>query len=549
MTNFSRKQEQANTALVAVLAGFGVLALSLGLQGRQADLIEYCFKPSETAGFCTLDKRYAMPVSEWQTLKTEPASNPKSQIPIKATRLRIIKATNPHKWAWGAVASGLFGLAYTLSKARQCQLIRLLPQYRNEVKQSWLLTKIEAINTARKVEYAAEVDYQLWQFSTDRAGRHKQLSMLSPEEIAIFQQQAQLQAQSEVQERINAATGTPTAALPHGTPGTVEEQMRQGQFTEQSPVSSTSNAPSPSWIDLLLCTTALVWGNQGSGKSWFLRYLVQLKINRGYKIVVLDPNSNPYSWQGVAESHHTYENIEKFIQWYVDELTHRYSEFSSVAMGESEWSEKLWKNGEAITVICEEVTTWANMIDNKDLLSKFFRLALTQSRKQHMPCIFVAHNNTQTCLGNVTGLAQLIGKMPQLQLETTIDPITLKPRSSGKGLLKSEGQENWTPVQLPKLTEQITTFAPKPQTVVAEVEPKETIELKLSDDLGEPLKTIWLFAKEREDWVKPRDIQRKDYAVLKGKSSDNIRRYLGVLSDMGYGELDESDGSVRFKAF
>jgi hypothetical protein len=78
-----------------------------------------------------------------------------------------------------------------------------------------------------------------------------------------------------------------------------------------------------------------------------------------------------------------------------------------------------------------------------------------------------------------------------------------------------------------------------------------TNELKLSDSLGEPLKTIWLMAKERNDWVTVRDIQRKDFAILKGKGSEQIRQYLGLLADSGYGEVDEegkAHSSVRFKA-
>lgn len=546
--SFSRDQERANTILVGIISGLGVLTLAASFQGRQTDLIEYCFKPNNSPQFCTPDKRYIMPVREWQALKSEPASNPRSQIPQKATRLRIIEATNPHKWAWGLISASLFGSAYLLSKARERKLLEFLPQYRDEIKQSWLLSKIQAINTARKVEYAANLDYEIWQFSADRAARAKQLSMLSPEEIAIFQEQARLQAQAEAQAQLNHAIGKPTAALPHGTPGTMDEQARQGKFES-----------STTWVNNFVKQTSLVWGNQGSGKSWFARYLAQRKALQGYKVIVLDPDSNPSEWQGVAESHHDWEDIASFLRWYVDELTFRYSEFNSSTMAEEQWRNQIWQKGDAIAVICEEVTTWANIIDDQELLTKFFRLALTKSRKQEMPCTFVSHNNTQSALGNIKGLANLIGRMLQLQLETQVNPQTLQPTASGKGLVKLDGNDEWIPVTLPTIDSKITQFASQnqPTDLAAEEtenpesspEPTETVELKLSDDLGEPLKTIWLFAKERGDWIKPRDIQRRTFAALKGKTSEDIRRYLGLLNDMGYGKLEESDGSVVFRAF
>lgn len=80
----------------------------------------------------------------------------------------------------------------------------------------------------------------------------------------------------------------------------------------------------------------------------------------------------------------------------------------------------------------------------------------------------------------------------------------------------------------------------------------DTNELKLSDSLGEPLKSIFLFCKERANWVTVREIQRKDFAILKGKGSEQIHQYLGLLADRGYGEIDELDkahSSVRFRAY
>ncbi len=102
----------------------------------------------------------------------------------------------------------------------------------------------------------------------------------------------------------------------------------------------------------------------------------------------------------------------------------------------------------------------------------------------------------------------------------------------------------------PPVTTVEPTTAVQPQEE-AIASPETTTELKVSDALGEPLKTIWLMAKERNDWVTVRDIQRKDFAILKGKGSEQIHQYLGLLADSGYGEIDEEDkshSSVRFKA-
>jgi hypothetical protein len=61
-----------------------------------------------------------------------------------------------------------------------------------------------------------------------------------------------------------------------------------------------------------------------------------------------------------------------------------------------------------------------------------------------------------------------------------------------------------------------------------------------------------LFAKEKNEGVTAKEIYQKSYACLKGKSVKQIRQYLGLLADKGYGEIDEegkSDSSVAFKAY
>jgi hypothetical protein len=84
----------------------------------------------------------------------------------------------------------------------------------------------------------------------------------------------------------------------------------------------------------------------------------------------------------------------------------------------------------------------------------------------------------------------------------------------------------------------------------------ELQDLKVSDDLAEPLKSIWLFCKKKEGWVTAKDIYVNGMAALKGKSVRNIRQYIGLLADKGLGEIDEKDGdkpksdsAVGFRAY
>jgi hypothetical protein len=108
-------------------------------------------------------------------------------------------------------------------------------------------------------------------------------------------------------------------------------------------------------------------------------------------------------------------------------------------------------------------------------------------------------------------------------------------------------------VATPSTLAQEEAIPPNPASLNASPEPTSDLKVSdvLADSLAEPLKTIWLFTKERTDWVTVRDIQRKDFAILKGKGSEQIHQYLGLLADSGYGVIDEegkSHSSVRFKA-
>ena len=112
----------------------------------------------------------------------------------------------------------------------------------------------------------------------------------------------------------------------------------------------------------------------------------------------------------------------------------------------------------------------------------------------------------------------------------------------------------------------VSTLAKRPITLINTTDksqqqseaialPESTTELKVSDSLSEPLKSIWLFAKKKSDWVTAKDVYNNGMSVLKGKGVKQIRQYFGLLADSGFGEIDEMDGnkpksdsSVGFRA-
>jgi hypothetical protein len=236
---------------------------------------------------------------------------------------------------------------------------------------------------------------------------------------------------------------------------------RVGDLIETAAISSETGIQSePKFLRSFVASTCLVWGNQGGGKSWFVRYLVRRKVDKGYRVIVFDPNSNQTAWEGL-ELVNTYEAIEEKMRWYIDEVMGRYADFTKSSFTEDDWRKNLWAKGQAISVICEEVTTYADFIEDTELVKKFIKVATTLSRKQEMPVTFVTHNNTQTCLGNIKGLGNLIAGMQQIELLPTTDPETDQPVASGRAKIKLDGSNQWVDVLVPKISSKITDFRQK----------------------------------------------------------------------------------------
>ncbi|MDB9454654.1 hypothetical protein [Dolichospermum circinale] len=288
--------------------------------------------------------------------------------------------------------------------------------------------------------------------------------------------------------------------------------------------------------------TSLIWGNQGGGKSWLARFIIQEKFKIGYRIIVLDPDSNRSEWQGV-ESYHDHESIEKMMRWYYDELIARYREFSQSNIPENEWRNRLWSQGKAITLVIEEATTYSSFIKDHEFLSNFGKYALTKSRKQEMPVLIIAHNNTQSCLFGISGLHNLVSKMLQVECLAEINKSSFKPISTGKARIKLDSSDEWLLIDLPKQDNKIINFG----TPIKEISQGDNDELSISEILPDGLKSILNFAIEKQNWISIRDVLRKDFSTLKNHNSDKIRELFLILKSKGYGECRVVNSSFQFK--
>lgn len=288
--------------------------------------------------------------------------------------------------------------------------------------------------------------------------------------------------------------------------------------------------------------TSLIWGNQGGGKSWLARFIIQEKLKINYRIIVLDPDSNRSEWQGV-ESYHDHESIEKMMRWYYNELIARYREFSQSNIPESEWRERLWSQGKAITLVIEEATTYSSFIKDDQFLSNFGKYVLTKSRKQEMPVLIIAHNNTQSCLFGISGLHNLVSKMLQVECLAEINKESFKPISTGKARIKLDSSDEWLLVNLPNQNNKIINFG----TPIKEIPQDDNDELSISEILPDGLKSILKFAIEKRNWISIRDVLRKDFSTLKNHNSDKVKELFLILKSKGYGECRVVNSSFQFK--
>ena len=100
----------------------------------------------------------------------------------------------------------------------------------------------------------------------------------------------------------------------------------------------------------------------------------------------------------------------------------------------------------------------------------------------------------------------------------------------------------------------------KPQTEriesEREINPSVEDSFKVSDGLGEPLKSVWLYCKrknqEGQNELPVGKLLSAKLPELKDKTAKQVRQYLGILADKGYGDIVNeggADSAVGFRVY
>lgn len=514
----------------------------------------------------------------------------------------VVMSSNP--LAWIPLTIGAVGYIHTIFQEFQdTGSIRLIPMYRGKLGD--ILRVMEGDQAAQRhpledqIEYLSEAEKDEVLLINYRFGEIASILNSAPPKVRFdlyrhlcgqFHARRDLLTGDEVTHYINAAVSEDrrTAMPPQSQPmidsgevkvhaptqsqePTVSDSLRDSSAS-RLPVPTASPLPPEQWTgDLMGYPSILIYGAPGAGKTSTAAWLIRERINAGHQVKVLDPHREYGQWDGLecVGDGMDYDAINEELKVFTLEIKARYKARAKTPN----------YNPPKLTLVCDEFTQWAKKCSHS---ANFFEESLTDIRKINLHVLFISHARTLIGLGGSSGLAATRDAgLLELELEAQVDPVTKKASPKLLGWLKypgvamnerqrvaiaswmngsmdfSKSDADLTAIQQPVTTADSAAVVQPEEEAITDGTPstEPTFELKVSNSLSEPLKSIWLFAKKKGDWVTAKDVYNNGMSVLKGKGVKQIRQYFGLLADSGFGEIDELDGdkpksdsSVGFRA-
>ncbi len=266
-----------------------------------------------------------------------------------------------------------------------------------------------------------------------------------------------------------------------------------------------------------------------------------------HKLEIADPHLalnqdlwSPLTKTGAAAvgGHHNYEAIAQKINELGDRL--------KSATPEKEW----------YTAIFDEVTQYFFKPETKGVSGNLILFCLADCVKAKEAPILISHGDTLALTGGASGVSESMGKgLVKLELLGTVKDG--KPVPLFQGILTGlpDGQGRYLPKYVSLDPSKMSAaYVNKQFGDLGEHEAPGVENLKVSDSLPEPLKSIWLYAKKVRVFIKASDVQRGvpkllNPATEKRYPTNELRMYFLQLAEKGYGETQGERDRLKFKAF
>lgn len=325
----------------------------------------------------------------------------------------------PPKAEFRSIERGYGGIKILLALLATGGMVTAMLIARKEGKLEPMRQRIKGYEQkAYEFGHAAKSAYQM----STTATRYKKLA--EADEVAIEGEieQAYLESMGITQQQQPALTGTATLDSTTHPGDKVDQQATPGAIEPEQ--------DGPKIPRLTNYPAVLIYGPQGSGKTFFAEEEIKRRKSAGHKVTALDPHAGFNSWRDcdVVGAGMDYASIDAELADFASEVKRRYARIRK----EPNPQFQPW------TFVCDEFTNWASRCKAS---GDFFQAALSDIRKAKMYIIFVSHARTLAGLGEAKGMAATRdAALLEIELLGQIDPETTEAVPKFEALVKLPGQ-------------------------------------------------------------------------------------------------------------